>query len=331
MPTEGPVREQWSDELADAIDSVSVLLARLGLSAQDFDADLAPSFPLRVPASYLARMRRQDAADPLLRQVLPVQAENVKAPGYRADALEEGAATLAPGLIKKYAGRALLIAAPACAVHCRYCFRRAFPYADHRLGVDSAALRALARDTSVSEVILSGGDPLMLKDSQLDKLLTQLETFEHLRRLRIHTRLPVVIPSRITSRLVSRLRDSRLRTAFVVHINHPNEIDDGLESALWQLADSGIQVLNQSVLLAGVNDDAATLVALSERLFAAKVLPYYLHMPDQVTGTQHFDVSLERALELYKAMQHALPGYLMPRLAREVPGAAAKQWLLPTL
>ena len=321
--------QPWPQQLTHAVGSVDELLARLGLDRDCLPVDVDPDFPLRVPEAFLSRITPGDPADPLLRQILPLVMENQTHPDYVADPLREADALLAPGVIQKYQGRALIITAPACAVHCRYCFRRAFPYAEHRLGPDSTSLGAIAADESITEVILSGGDPLMLKDSHLDRLVGRLEAIAHLKRLRIHTRLPVVIPARITPALAARLRASRLDSTMVVHINHANEIDTELRDALARVAEAGVQMLNQSVLLAGINDDADALVALSETLFAARVLPYYLHLPDKVTGTHHFAVSTECALGLYSQMRYRLPGYLVPRLARELAGDSAKQWLIP--
>ena len=315
--------DAWSRSLANAISDPRVLLERLGLedTGVDFDAD----FPLRVPISFVERMRTHDVNDPLLRQVLPLSAERERVPGYSADPLAEAEATLAPGVIQKYQGRVLLIAAPACAVHCRYCFRRTFPYADHQQAVAFPMLAALERDTTISEVILSGGDPLMLKDAPLRRLITRLDAIAHLRRIRIHTRLPVVIPERVTAELIDLLRDTRTKPAIVLHVNHPNEIDGAFVDALDALHRAGITLLNQSVLLAGVNDDVHTLDELSQRLFDHHVLPYYLHLPDPVIGTHHFDVPESTGVALIAHLRARLPGYLVPRLVREVPGQDSKQ------
>jgi EF-P beta-lysylation protein EpmB len=221
----------------------------------------------------------------------------------------------------------LLITTPVCAVHCRYCFRRAFPYAEHQHAVADEHLALIDGDAAISEVILSGGDPLMLKDAPLARLVARLDAIPHLRRLRIHSRVPVVIPARVTVDLLGLLGQTRLATSLVLHINHPNEIAGEFVAALAALADSGITLLNQSVLLAGVNDDADVLDALSQRLFEHRVLPYYLHLPDRVAGTHHFDVTETRARLLHIELTRRLPGYLVPRLAREVPGAPAKQLL----
>lgn len=315
--------DAWTAALTNAITDPTVLLQRLGLVVED--VDFAPDFPLRVPVSFVERMRRGDAHDPLLRQILPVAAERHHAPGYGVDPLEESAATRAPGIMQKYHGRVLLIAAPVCAVHCRYCFRRSFSYADHQHAVAFPSLVAIERDPSITEVILSGGDPLMLKDAPLRRLLERLDAIDHLRRLRIHTRVPVVIPERVTEELIDLLQGLRTRVSVVLHINHPNEIAGPFVDALAALKRRGVTLLNQSVLLAGINDTADTLAELSERLFDNGVLPYYLHMPDRVRGTHHFDVMQDTGLTLMHALRARLPGYLVPRLVREVPGLDAKQ------
>jgi EF-P beta-lysylation protein EpmB len=315
--------DAWTLALANAITDPTTLLARLGLVVDD--VDFAADFPLRVPISFVARMRHGDAEDPLLRQVLPVGAERHHAPGYSVDPLAESPATRAPGIIQKYQGRVLLIAAPVCAVHCRYCFRRNFPYADHQHAVAFPALTSIERDPSITEVILSGGDPLMLKDAPLRRLIDRLDGIAHLRRLRIHTRVPVVIPERVTDELITALQGRRTSVSMVLHVNHPNEIAGSFVDALNALKRSGMTLLNQSVLLAGVNNSADALAELSERLFDHGVLPYYLHMPDRVTGTHHFDVSEHTGRALLAALRVRLPGYLVPRLVREVAGLGAKQ------
>lgn len=315
--------DAWTAALANAITDPTALLGRLGLTSAD--VDVAPDFPLRVPLSFVERMRYGDPDDPLLRQVLPLMTEREHAPGYAADPLEEASAMRAPGIIQKYHGRVLLIAAPVCAVHCRYCFRRAFPYADHQHPVAFPSLTAIERDSSITEVILSGGDPLMLKDAPLKRLLERLDAIAHVRRVRIHTRVPVVIPERVTGALLESLSGMRASASIVLHVNHANEIAGPFLRALDSLARSGVTLLNQSVLLAGVNDNADALAELSERLFDHHVLPYYLHLPDRVVGTHHFDVTENEARALIAALRARLPGYLVPRLVREVPGLDAKQ------
>lgn len=318
-------RSDWASSLAAAVRSRGELLAELGLP----DAESVEThFPVLVPRSYLSRMRPGDPIDPLLLQVLPVQAENQLVPGYGLDAVGDQTARIAPGVIHKYEGRALLIATGACAVHCRYCFRRHYPYENEprRLEDWQPAIAALAADKSIKEVILSGGDPLMLTDTRLEDLVGMIASIGHVRRLRIHSRLPIVLPNRVTDRLLRLLHPSTfgLQTWFVVHANHANEIVDDCEDALRQLVQAGLPVLNQSVLLKGVNDTANALVDLSERLIDVGVHPYYLHLLDRVAGTAHFDTDETRARELIDAVRAQMPGYAVPTLVREIPGVSSK-------
>ena len=319
--------DAWSEELKNGVCRVTDLLALLQLDAQAVDADLDPEFPLRVPRAFVRRMRRGDPRDPLLLQVLPRREERRAVAGFVSDPLQEGAAVLAGGVLQKYAGRVLLLAAGSCAVNCRYCFRRNFPYAEHRLPIVQESLQAVQDDPSVTEVIVSGGDPWMLTDDHFARLVDAVERIAHVRRLRVHTRLPVVIPSRVTPRLVARLAESRLATMVVLHVNHGNEIDAALAAAVERLRAGGVSTMNQSVLLAGVNDSVDTLAELSQSLFDMGVLPYYLHMLDPVAGAHHMLVEDAQALALHEGLRERLPGYLLPRLVREVPGAASKQWL----
>jgi EF-P beta-lysylation protein EpmB len=330
IPVATSVRQpdDWQRILREAVRDGATLLDRLGLGDHPLREriDAMPEFRVLVPAPFLARMTPGDPDDPLLRQVLAVQDERREVPGYVPDPLAEAGFERAPGLLQKYAGRALLLAATACAVNCRYCFRRACPYDAHQGAwrLPEPVRHALASDPELHEVILSGGDPLLLNDDALAELLEQLAAIPHLRTLRIHTRLPVVIPSRVTTALAGMLAATRLRCVLVLHVNHAREIDDELEAALGSLRAAGVTLLNQSVLLHGVNDDVASLQALSERLFAAHVLPYYLHLLDPVVGAAHFDVPEPAALALHGQLRARLPGYLVPRLVREIPGRAAK-------
>lgn len=321
----------WQQELARAISDPVELLRALAL-----DPALLPGarramsqFPLRVPLPFVARMRRGDAADPLLRQVLPLDAETMDVPGYVADPLREAAGV--DGVLQKYDGRALVITTGACAVHCRYCFRRHFPYGDARAARDGwrAVLERIRRDTTLDEAILSGGDPLSLADARLAQLVDGLGSIPHLERLRIHTRVPVVLPSRVDDALLGWMTATRLKVVVVLHVNHANEIDDEVAGALQALHDTGATLFNQSVLLRGVNDTEDALCALSERLFTAGVTPYYLHLLDPVSGAAHFDVPETEARRLIRGVQARLPGYLVPRLARETPGDASKTLLAP--
>ncbi len=318
----------WQRRLAEAISDPAELLALLGLDPGRLPGAQAAArtFRLRVPRGYVARMRVGDPADPLLRQVLPLSGELTGAPGYSSDPVGDLAAAAAPGLLHKYQGRALLVLTGACAVHCRYCFRRHYPYASGTLPPRelAAALGYLDAHTELSEVILSGGDPLVLADERLAALAGALAEIPHLRRLRIHTRLPVVVPERITEELIDWLTRGRLKSVLVLHANHPNEIDDSVANALGTLKRAGVELLNQSVLLRGVNDDAQVLATLSERLFESGVLPYYLHLLDRVQGAAHFEVAQGRALALQRQLSDRLPGYLVPRLVRELPGAPSK-------
>jgi EF-P beta-lysylation protein EpmB len=322
----------WQHELAGAISHPEALARALDLDPGLFPAADAASrlFRLRVPLSFVRRMRRGDPADPLLRQVMPTAAELAAVPDFGPDPLAEREAFKAPGLLQKYQGRALLIATGACAVNCRYCFRREFPYAEQAGGSAlQQALAAIAADASVEEVILSGGDPLSLTDTRLRSLTDQLAQIPHIRRLRLHTRLPVVLPSRVDAGLVRWLRDLPWPVAVVLHSNHGNEIDASVREACAQLRTTGATLLNQTVLLRGVNDSVAALSDLSQRLFAAGVVPYYLHMLDKVRGAAHFDVPAATAQQLVGELASTLSGYLVPRLVREVPGGPAKLPLGP--
>ncbi|MBI4693091.1 MAG: EF-P beta-lysylation protein EpmB [Gammaproteobacteria bacterium] len=319
--------EAWQRDLREAYLRPADLLADLGLPAENCVA--VPRFPFRVPRPYAARMRPGDPGDPLLLQVLPRAAEHDVHPGFVADPVGDLAAEKAPGLLHKYPGRALLLLTGACAVHCRYCFRQHFPYAG-KLGDDklAAAFATLAADASISEIILSGGDPLTLKDDALARVVARLARIPHVRRLRIHTRLPVVIPNRVTDGLLAVLTRTRLKPVVVLHVNHAREIDAALVAAAHRLTTAHVPVFNQSVLLAGINDDVATLAGLSEALFDAGITPYYLHFLDRVAGAAHFDVPATHARALAAALRARLPGYLVPRLVEEVAGAPAKMPLV---
>ncbi len=321
----------WQQELRDLIRDRGELLEKVGLQAERSAAADTPvsTFPLKVPHSYLRRIRPGQTEDPLLRQVLPVPEEDLPRPGYMADPLGEIDRTSVPGLIQKYHGRVLLIASSVCAVHCRYCFRRHYPYSDNNPARDNwdTALEYIRKDESIHEVILSGGDPLSLSDDKLHSLITLLEQIPHLRWLRIHTRMPVVLPSRITDSLLRVITGNRFKQTVVIHANHPHEIEAEVIAVLQDLHRAGIQLLNQSVLLRGVNDDALVLAELSERLYTNHVLPYYLHMLDPVAGAAHFEVSDPAAIAIMEQLRSTLPGYLVPRLVREIEGAPYKSLL----
>lgn len=314
----------WQRAMAAAYTRREELLEDLGLDPADIDPSI-PDFPLRVPRSYASRMRRGDPHDPLLLQVLPQAQEHDVVPGFTSDPVSDLASARQPGLLQKYAGRALLITTGACAVHCRYCFRRSFPYQDNLPdGTFSEALNELRNTTSIREVILSGGDPLSLSDRRLGLLLQALDTIPHVQRIRLHTRTPIVLPERVTTELLQTLKQLTKPLVTVLHCNHANEFDAAVTAAVAGLRDCSAAILNQSVLLHGVNDSADALVKLSEALFAAGVLPYYLHQLDPVAGAAHFAVSDTRARACLAAAAAVLPGYLVPRLVRELAGAQAK-------
>ncbi|MFC0336233.1 L-lysine 2,3-aminomutase [Kushneria avicenniae] len=318
----------WQAQLSGAIRNPKALLAAVGLDERWLPGAMGghEAFEVRVPQAYLSRIQKGNPDDPLLRQVLPLAHETRAVAGYVTDPLEEADHTPAAGLIHKYAARVLMITSGACAINCRYCFRRHFPYEDH------AASRAqwhrtldyLRDDDSLIEAILSGGDPLLSSDTRLAWLVGELDAIPHLKRLRLHTRLPVVIPDRVDDAMLAWLSSTRLQKVMVLHINHANEIDDAVVQACVKLKGAGVTLLNQSVLLRGVNDDVEVLRTLSERLFEAGILPYYLHVLDPVAGAAHFDVPDHEAHQLHDRLREALPGFLLPRLVREVPGAGAK-------
>lgn len=319
----------WQRVLQDAVRDIDELAGLLEIPAARLRAVACESgFPLLVPRGFVARMRKGDLDDPLLLQVLPRAEENVRAAGFSDDPLREQAIA-DHGVIRKYAGRTLLIASGACPVHCRYCFRREFPYAGQlasRHGWEGAIgkLRHYDDDGGIGEVILSGGDPLSVSNRGLQTLFDALDTIDSVRSIRIHTRFPIMIPERVDAGLLALLERSSARIVVVVHCNHANELDDSVDAALRDLAGPADLLLNQSVLLRDVNDDAATLASLSRRLFDCGVLPYYLNALDPVSGTAHFEVDDARARSLLADLRAELPGYLVPKLVREIPGASSK-------
>lgn len=314
----------WQRLLADSYKKPQDLLRDLGLPDADVSADAL--FKTRVPKGFVQKMEKGNPNDPLLLQVLPHSDEFIVTEGFSPDPLAEKNYNPLPGLLHKYPSRVLLTLQGACAINCRYCFRRHFDYGDNRINASqlSAIIEYIANHPDVNEVVLSGGDPLMSKDDHLAELIKRFEALPQLKRLRFHTRLPVVIPERITDTLVQLLATTRLRTVMVLHCNHPNEIDEHFAEHIQKLTDNGVQVLNQSVLLKNVNDAADTLVALSEKLFACRILPYYLFLLDKVSGAGHFEVEAPHAQRLIREVAAQLPGYLVPKLARETPGLSSK-------
>ncbi len=330
-PAPSPENNAWQQQLAEMITDLPTLLRHLQLSNPPAAlADMTRNpFPVRVTRHFAGLMRPGDWQDPLLQQVLPWASEAESTPGFVTDPLEEEDATALPGLIHKYRSRVLLVPTSACAIHCRYCFRRHFPYESHRLTPEhrQQIMAYLRRREDINEVIFSGGDPLMLKDRQLADWLADLEAIPHLRRVRLHSRLPVVLPDRLTTELLETLHSSRLQALLVLHANHPQELSPRLGDRLTAWRRSDVTLLNQAVLLRHVNADLPTQTALSEQLFAMGVLPYYLHQTDAVAGTAHFALSDRAAVALHEELQTHLPGFLVPRLVREVPGEASKRWL----
>lgn len=317
----------WQQQLSNAFTDINELCDYLELQPGDIPDLASPvKFPLRVPRSFAARMEKGNPDDPLLKQVLPVADELLQLSGFSSDPVGDLAAITEVGVIHKYHGRALFIMTGSCAINCRYCFRRNFPYAEFQLSKQKQqqAIAYLTSHTEISEIILSGGDPLLLSDHKLTELIQQLGAISHLKRIRIHSRLPIVLPARINEAFLEVLKQSRKQIVLVVHCNHAHELNVEVKIACDHLRASGITVLNQSVLLKGINDSVTALQELSEKLFDFGILPYYLHLLDKAHGTGHFEVSETEAIALMQELQKILPGYLVPKLAREAAGAAAK-------
>ena len=319
----------WQQQLAQSITDPDELLRILQLPEELRNQAQRPanSFPLRVTRDYLSCIKKGDINDPLLKQVLPVEEENHSPEGFVTDPVGDMHASPLPGLIHKYQGRVLLITTPACAIHCRYCFRRTYPYHESSANKDNLdfALKHIAEDPTIHEVILSGGDPLTMSDERLESLVHRIESIPHVTTLRIHSRLPVVLPARLTAAFKRILDESRLNAVLVIHCNHPNELSDNVTLALQQLSSSKITLLNQSVLLKGVNTEPAVLIELSHRLFSSRVLPYYLHLLDPVSGAAHFHIDDKAAVQLHASIKKELPGYLVPALVREIAGFPYKR------
>lgn len=317
----------WLQQMKWAIRDVQTLRQSLNLPENlAIGARAVQDFPVFVPLPFLSRMKPGDIGDPLLRQILPVPAEDASPEHFSIDPLKENSATLTPGLLQKYRGRVLLVTTGACAVHCRYCFRRHFDYAQAPSSLTQwlPALERIASDDSIEEVILSGGDPLTLVDATLISLLERIAAIPHISRIRFHSRLPIMIPQRITPALLDFLGTLDQQIFMVIHANHANEFDTYVDEALKQLKHVGATLLNQTVLLRGINDSPETLIELSKRLLKSNVLPYYLHQLDPITGTSHFEVSRARGQELVAAMRENLPGYAVPRYVKELAGEASK-------
>ncbi|MCW8109370.1 EF-P beta-lysylation protein EpmB [Alteromonas ponticola] len=321
------VEHNWQKELASSFTDPVELLRYLNLPVEDYAAHIEARrlFPMRVPRSFAALMKPQDPGDPLLNQVFPMAQEFTLSEGFSDDPLLEHD-TAGQGILHKYRSRVLLIVRGGCAVNCRYCFRRHFPYSDNAINRRDfeQVLTYLISHTEINEVIFSGGDPLMAKDSQLAWMAEQIAQITHIRRLRIHTRLPVVIPNRVDSDFVNWFTQSPLQKILVIHANHPNEVSALLKDKLLILKQAGVTLLNQAVLLKGINDNADVLENLHEALFAAGVLPYYLHLLDKVQGAAHYAVSDNEARKLMAELIKRQPGFLVPKLVREIGGQPGK-------
>jgi EF-P beta-lysylation protein EpmB len=321
------VEQNWQKELASGFTDPFSLLSYLDLDPSDFGshAEARRLFPMRVPRFFASLMEKGNWQDPLLLQVLPSNQEFLTAPGFSQDPLEEHD-TANPGLLHKYHSRVLLIVKGGCAVNCRYCFRRHFPYADNALSNDEleSNIAYIAANQAIDEVILSGGDPLMAKDSKLATLAEKIAAIPHIKRLRIHTRLPVVMPARLDEAFFQWFAELPVQRVLVLHINHANEVSDELADKLTPLRQAGVTVLNQAVLLKGVNDSATAQAHLNETLFAAGIMPYYLHLLDKVQGAAHFDIDIEQAREIMAEVIKRLPGFMVPKLVTEIGGQPGK-------
>jgi L-lysine 2,3-aminomutase len=322
----------WQQQLSAAFTSIEDLCDYLQLNYNDLPVSSLASkqFSMRVPLNFAASMEKGNSNDPLLRQVLPLNDELLVYPDFSIDPVGDVDAAALPGLLHKYKGRVLLISAGSCAINCRYCFRRNFPYHDLQLTrqQESGVLDYIKNDVTINEVILSGGDPLLLSDAKLSRFIDLLGQINHLKRIRIHSRLPIVLPARVTNEFAAILENSRKPIVLVVHANHVNELNKRVETAFNSLRNKGITLLNQSVLLNGVNDNSTVLCDLSEKLFTLGIMPYYLHLLDKAAGTKHFEVSEQSARQIIKQVQNNLPGYLVPKLVEEIKGFASKQSLV---
>lgn len=322
---------KWQEAIQTAVRSPQILSELLEIDPVLFSEtfDMAPDFPLEVPLPFVARMKKRDLDDPLLRQVLPLNRQSRTLLNFEIDPLQEQDPTYnaVPGLLHKYPGRVLVLSTGRCAVNCQYCFRQNFPYSEQALGKAEwgRILTYISEHSEVHEVIFSGGDPLTRSDANWAQWLDDLEQIPQVKMVRFHTRFPVVIPNRLTTEFLRILKQRSFKSVLVLHSNHPQEWDSDLIQAVRRFTQEGILVLNQGVLLKGVNDEAAILIKLSHRVWEAGVLPYYWHRLDPILGAEHFEIPLERIKALEKMMMEALPGYLVPRFVVEVPGALSKQ------
>ena len=323
--------QSWQQQLANAIRRPEDLLKHVGLDVNslNYTEQGITQFPVRVPLAFANRMQKENPDDPLLRQVFPYLEEDIEDPAFSIDPLKEEQVSVVPGLLHKYHDRVLTVSTGACAIHCRYCFRRHFPYetSNQSSSVWQRRFEYIKANPEINEVILSGGDPLSLADQKLTEYCHEISSISHIKRIRIHTRFPVVIPERLTQALIDLLGNSNKEIILVLHINHANEIDENVSASIARVNDLGIMILNQSVLLKGVNDNVDKLIQLSEKLITNKITPYYLHILDPVTGTTHFKINEAKAMRLITEMQNRVSGYLVPKLVKEVPGDKSKTHL----
>jgi len=322
----------WSRVLAKAFRDPVKLLEYLELDFQSYidELHLDSQFKMLVPLSYAAKMKKGEWHDPLLRQALPLKEEAIETPGFVSDPVGDLQSEISPGVLHKYQGRVLLVTTGACPVHCRYCFRREFPYIDSIPDKKhwQQTLEKIRQDNSIQEIIFSGGDPLMLSDARLQKMCTDIASIPHVTTLRFHTRVPIFLPERITPEFLSWLGELKINKVMVIHSNHANELDEAVGEALTALRNHGVTLLNQAVLLKGINDSVEVLVTLLQRLFSYQVLPYYLHQLDRVKGSAHFEVDKKTAIDLIESLRNRLPGYLIPQLVEEVSGKRSKQTIV---
>ncbi len=325
-----PLTPTWQTELASAFTKPSDLLHYLNINTHSVSTLAEQDFAMRVPLSYAACMEKGNLNDPLLKQILPHVNELIQQADYTNDPVGDLPALTEDCIIHKYQGRVLFITTGGCAVNCRFCFRRNFPYSEVQLNKqkEARALQYLQNHKDIHEVILSGGDPLLLNDQRLEHLIGQCAAIAHIKRIRIHTRIPIVLPVRITDNLIDILNNAPLPIILVTHCNHANELSEHVATACFALKKQNITLLNQSVLLKDINDNATILQDLSERLFNCGILPYYLHLLDKATGTAHFEVKQEMALKIHQQLQNSLPGYLVPKLVQEQAGEASKTLLI---
>lgn len=328
----GALSEKWRTDLKESITDLGELARMLELPITSFDADDF-GFPLLVPRTFVSRMKKGDMNDPILLQVLPRAVELDSPSGFSIDPLKEHGTDSC--LLQKYDGRALVLATGECSVHCRFCFRRHFPNTgfldqDDFFETIRNKLHANGKDSPVEEIVLSGGDPLILTDTALERIIYYIEKSTYVNRVRVHSRVPITIPDRITDDFLAifsnrkRKNDRKLVFYLVLHLNHPNEIDEKVSDSLAKLVEAGIPLLSQTVLLRGINDDPETLCELFTKCVNNRVLPYYLHQLDKVSGAAHFEVSDEKGKFLITEIRKKLPGYAVPRYVRETAGESSK-------